>query len=244
LGKNILWISRFFWVYKLCQKYQWNPITHPWKKEFLRPWAILLAVKNHQLSWQTEKKKTTKFKSGFKQIIKTYPKNYVWLAYWKKISNFFRLGTQWPKNYYIFWSKFNPPLLRQKKPSPSNFGTLNPPDLASKSHTNIFLWWPKKEYIFAIAHFSCPQNQKKSLKNPPKKKNSQKTNKNYHLWGRRKKRFCLGQKFKLKWWKKLLLTYSKSTKFFWHFLQELGRIWKPILSLFAHIITLCDLFCC
>jgi len=103
---------------------------------------------------------------------------------------------------------------QDKKIPPSNFGTLNPPDLASKSHTNIFLWWPKKEYIFAIAHFSCPQNQKKSLKNPPKKKNSQKTNKNYHLWGRRKKRFCLGQKFKLKWWKKLLLTYSKSTKFF------------------------------
>jgi len=164
----------------------------------------------------------------------------------RKHSIFFRLGTQWPKLYYIFRTKFNPPPSKTKKFPPFKFWNpcLIPPDLASKSHTNIFLWWPKKEYIFAIAHFSCPQNQKKSLKNPPKKKNSQKTNKNYHLWGRRKKRFCLGQKFKLKWWKKLLLTYSKSTKFFWHFLQELGRIWKPILSLFAHIITLCDLFCC
>jgi len=53
----------------------------------------------------------------------------------------------------------------------------------------------KKEYIFAIAQFSCPQNQKKKLKNPPKKKNSQKQ-KITISWGRRKKRFCLGQKFK------------------------------------------------
>jgi len=66
----------------------------------------------------------------------------------------------------------------KKNPPTSNFGTLNPPDLASKSHTNIFLWWPKKEYIFAIAHFSCPQNQKKKFKKSTKKeklpKNKQK----------------------------------------------------------------------
>jgi hypothetical protein len=51
---------------------------------------------------------------------------------------------------------------------------LNPPRFSvQEPHKHIFVM-TKKEYIFAIAHFSCPQNQKKKLKNPPKKKNSQK----------------------------------------------------------------------
>jgi len=49
----------------------------------------------------------------------------------------------------------------------------------------------KKEYIFAIAHFSCPQNQKKKVKKSTKKEKLPKINRKYHLWGRRKKRFCL-----------------------------------------------------
>jgi len=49
----------------------------------------------------------------------------------------------------------------KKNPPTSNFGTLNPPRFSvQEPHKHIFVM-TKKEYIFAIAHFSCPQNQKK-----------------------------------------------------------------------------------
>jgi len=93
-----------------------------------------------------------------------------------------------------FSNKIQPsPLKKTKKIPPFQIlePLLNPPRFSvQEPHKHIFVM-TKKEYIFAIAHFSCPQNQKKKLKNPPKKKNSQKINRKYHLWGRRKKRFCL-----------------------------------------------------
>merc|ERR1719219_3030856 len=60
-----------------------------------------------------------------------------------------------------FLKKNYPSLKRQKNP-PLKF--WNPQFSVQEPH----------KHIFAIAHFSCPLNQKKKLKNPPKKKNSRK----------------------------------------------------------------------
>ena len=145
--------------------------THPSKKGISRTLSYTARGQKPPIVMIDWKKKTTKFKSGFKQIIKTYPKNYVWLAYWKKISNFFRLGTQWPKNYYIFWSKFNPTLLRQKNPSPSNFGTLNPPRFSvQEPHKHIFVMTQKRIYFCNSSLFLSSEPKKKFKKSTKKEK--------------------------------------------------------------------------
>jgi hypothetical protein len=59
----------------------------------------------------------------------------------------------------------------------------------------------KKEYIFAIAQFSCPQNQKKKVKKSTKKEKFPKT-KNYHLMGKAEKKILSRTKVQEKLMKK------------------------------------------
>jgi len=81
----------------------------------------------------------------------------------RKIPNFFSIRYSMTQKLFIFDPYFGPP-----------FWTLSlPSNLASKSHTNIFLWWPKSIY-FCNSSLFLSLNQKKSWKNPPKKKNLKK----------------------------------------------------------------------
>merc|ERR1719228_410409 len=63
-----------------------------------------------------------------------------------------------------FPEKNYPSLKRQKNP-PLKF--WNPQFSVQEPHKHIFVM-TKKEYIFAIAHFSCPLNQKKLRKSTKK----------------------------------------------------------------------------
>jgi len=130
-----------------------------------------------------KRKKQRNFNLASNKKIKNYPKIMYDCHTDRKLFNFFRLGTQWPNNYYISWRNY-PSLKRQKNP-PLKF--WNPQFSVQEPHKHIFVM-TKKEYIFAIAHFSCPLNQKKKLKNPPKKKNSQKIKKKLSSLGKAEKK--------------------------------------------------------
>lgn len=139
---------------------------------------------------------------------------------------FFRFGTQWPKNYSFSTLISVPP-----------FWTLSlPSNLASKSHTNIFLWWPKSIY-FCNSSLFLSLNQKKKLKKSTKKEKFPK-NKRYHPWGRRKKRFVSDKKLKNLEEKKNYCWIVRNQLHILAFSPEFGN---PLLS---PLHSQCDLFCC
>ena len=84
----------------------------------------------------------------------------------RKIPNFFSIRYSMTQKLFIFDPYFGPP-----------FWTLSlPSNLASKSHTNIFLWWPKSIY-FCNSSLFLSLNQKKKLKKSTKKEKLPKKNK-------------------------------------------------------------------
>jgi len=119
IGKTLYEPQDFFeFIYKLCQKCQWNP--PPWKKT---PIVVI--------DWNEKRKeKQRNLNLASNKRSKNYPKIMYDCHTDRKHSIFFRLGTQWPKNYYIFRTANYPPLKDKKILPPSNFGTLNPPDCA------------------------------------------------------------------------------------------------------------------
>ena len=146
---------------------------------------------NSQLSTETETKKKNNEKIW---LLNLNPKIMYDCHTDRKIPNFFSIRYSMTQKLFIFDPYFGPP-----------FWTLSlPSNLASKSHTNIFLWWPKSIY-FCNSSLFLSLNQKKKLKKSTKKEKLPKKIE-YHPWGRRKKRFVSDKKFRKG--KKLLLNCS------------------------------------
>merc|ERR1712115_663717 len=126
---------------------------------------------------------------------------------------------------YIFRSKFNPPLKRQKNP-PSNFGTLNPPRFSvQEPHKHIFVMTQKRIYFCNSSLFLSSEPKKKKFKKSTKKEKLPKNKQKLPSLGKAEKKILSRTKVQTKVMKEIIVDlFSKSTKFFWHFLQELGRI--------------------
>jgi len=109
-----------------------------------------------------------------------------------------------------FSNKIQPsPLKKTKKIPPFQIlePLLNPPRFSvQEPHKHIFVM-TKKEYIFAIAHFSCPQNQKKKVKKSTKKEKLPKNKQKIPSLGKAEKKILSLTKVQKKLMKKILLTY-------------------------------------